>query len=215
MLIQKTMKTCANIIYKKLYLTQTRIIQYRFEKTTGKYKKTELTLSWSDLIHRSAIDLVRVVHKSNGRTLKHGLRTKSKIIASMIIWTISCDRNPYEEECNYFFDWEDTRLKDLTDKYSIRRGETEYDELDQTIYGMLINPNASVYHISKWIAEGPDYELRLKGDTQHKTMVNQDWDKTPERNSLWSLDQPEQPFQKVKKKGLYQRMKNWIAKTIK
>ena len=133
----------------------------------------------------------------------------------MIIWNIYHDENPYKGECNYFFDWEAIREKNLTDKYVVRRGGAEYKEFDHTIYEILTNPTANVHRISRWISEGPDYELQLRDETRPQTITSQEWDRTPEKISLWSFNQSEQLFDKPKKNGLYRRMRNWIAKTLK
>ena len=204
-----------NTVFNRVKITQTRIIQYRYDNGTGKYKKIELDLSWNDLIYRFAIDLVRVVHRSNGRTLKHGLRTKANIIASIIIWTIYLDEYPFHEERNHIFDWELMRERGLTERYILKRGETEYQRLDQKIYELLTDPSASVFHISKWISEGPDYELHQRNERQVEIAGNQELDRTPDRTSILSLTQPEQQDRKHKKKGLYRRMKSWLSNTIK
>ena len=210
----KMIKMKPNTVFNRVKITQTRIIQYRYDNGTGKYQKIELVLSWNDLIYRSAIDLVRVVHRSNGRTLKHGLRTKAKIIASIIIWAVYLDEYPFQEERNHTFDWELMRERGLTERYILKRGETEYQRLDQKIYEILIDPSANVYQISKWISEGPDYELHQQDERQSEIAGSQILDRTPDQTSILSSTQPEQHDRKHKKKGLYRRMKSWLSNTI-
>ena len=200
------------IVFRKMSITQTLIVQYRLDNNTGRYEKIKLTLSFNNMIYRSAVDFVRVVHKPNGRTLKHGLRVKAKIIAAMIIWIIT--EEAHQGKANHIFDWESIRNEDLTNKYLVKRGESDFKLLDETIYEMLTDPRMDVHRFTQWISEGPEYELTRSKNNKQEIAEKSEWDITPEHSSVSESNYYTRPKNRGHREKTHKRIRKWLLKTL-
>ena len=201
----------ADELYKGVRRVRTKIIQYKYDRKTSKYEKVVRLLPFNELVLRSALDLVKVLHRYDGKALKHALKIKASIIASLIIKSIvliGLDQN----EKFLIFDWNEERAQNWSKNYMVQRGPGGYFDLEEKILKMLTDPTEDYWSIIHWIEYGFPYEINLAPhEHEDKNLLSQE---TSPSSSLIHPNErnTEETIEKSKIKTISKRLRNWIKR---
>ena len=198
-------------LYKGVRRVRTKIIQYKYDRKTSKYERVVRLLPFNELVLRSALDLVKVLHRYDGKALKHALKIKASIIASLIIKSIvliGLDQN----EKFRIFDWNEERAQNWSKNYVVQRGPGGYFDLEEKILKMLIDPTEDYWSIIKWLEYGFPYEINLVPH-EHEDKNTWSLETSPSSSIIHPNERnTEETIEKSKTKTLSRRVLNWIKR---